>query len=190
MDAMGVFQCLTSPGLSLQSVRLGTCRAPCLRTPCAPTHWKSSFNSEATPCGGRITGSTVGRWYSLTPGRVPATSEFFTRVLASRRDPLPSWPKPGPSPPENAHDRLRLDWDPSSATHTQQDCRAVPAIRLNQPILLLCYPEEAQCCAWRMVDVLHIGTGWFRPCQQPILWASAAPCRLSPDSLSRLMQIM
>lgn len=63
-------------------------------------------------------GPLVGRWYSLTPGRVPATSEFFTRVLASRRDPLPSWPKPGPSPPENAHDRLRLDWDPSSATHT------------------------------------------------------------------------
>lgn len=74
--------------------------------------------------------------------------------------------------------------------HTQQYCRAVPAIRLNQPILLLCYPAEAQCCAWHMVDVPHIGTGWFRPCQQPILWASAAPCRLSPDSLSRLMQIM
>lgn len=158
-----------------------------LRTPCVPTHWKSSFNSKATPCGGRITIPLVGRWYSLTLGRVPATSEFFTKVLASCRDPLPSCQSQGPPPPESPLDRPRLDWDPHLCQVHSQFYKAVPAFRLNEPILLSSCPAEAQCCAWRVVDVPHIGMGWIRPCQQPILWASAAPCSLSPDSLSRLM---
>lgn len=119
--------------------------------------------------------STCGEVVLLTLGRVPATSEFFTKVLASCRDPLPSCQSQGPPPPESPLDRPRLDWDPHLCQVHSQFYKAVPAFRLNEPILLSSCPAEAQCCAWRVVDVPHIGMGWIRPCQQPILWASAAP---------------
>lgn len=181
----GFFQCLTTPGLSLHSVSQGTGRAL--------GHHVCQLigNHLSTPKQLlAVAGSPFHLWGGGTPSlqaecQQPQSSSLRSLPLAEIA--FPHGQSQGPPPPESPLDRPRLDWDPLLCQAHSQFYKAVPAIRLNEPILLSSCPAEAQCCAWRVVDVPHIGMGWIRPCQQPILWASAAPCRLSPDSLSRLM---
>lgn len=132
----------------------------------------------------------LGRGYSLTLGRVPATSEFFTRVLACPRDPLLSCTKPGPTSAPGYAGIPLIRSSHCWCVCTQPLCSTCCQVKPTGYNCGSCVPPKPTAVpgAWLTLHT-HVQHG-PDPASQLILWASAAPCCLSPNFLSRLMQIM